>query len=212
MGAKAWLLVYSNGNVAADLRENTVLDRERTVDVAAALFPRHRLVDHETTDLYAVDPRGNTIHIGCYGDTTIVCAEGFGIDYPSRLDRHFIEAPFGESAYLLATHSVVDWFAFAIWKEGRLERSFSASPESGVLEDLGAPIDCEVPFRGGDRPAVDPAGDDTYPLDFHPLDLCEAVFNELCGFVLEGEVKPEHIAPEKYVLLKHRRKWRWLPF
>ncbi|WP_439145646.1 DUF6928 family protein [Streptomyces canus] len=32
-------------------------------------------------------------------------------------------------------HSVVGWFAFAAWGDGRLLRSLSLSPDSGIIEN-----------------------------------------------------------------------------
>ncbi|MEO1037088.1 MAG: hypothetical protein AAFX44_16145 [Pseudomonadota bacterium] len=210
MGAKAWALFYSNGDVAADLRANPAVDQARSSEIATALFPKAKLTADGATDFYDLDPRGKAVHVGCFGATTVVCAEDVGIDYPSKLDPRFIDAPYGDTLYLLATHSVVDWFAFGIWHGGKLIRSFSAMPDTGIVEDIGEPLKSEQPFRAGKRPAVEPG--DEYPLDFHPLDLCEAVFDELCGFVLEGQIKPEHIEPEDYVLLRFKRKRRWWPF
>ena len=43
-------------------------------------------------------------------------------------------------------HSVVDWLAFAKWKNGELVRSLSLSPDSGILEDIGLRLPFEEPF------------------------------------------------------------------
>jgi len=48
-------------------------------------------------------------------------------------------------------HSVVDWFAYAIWQDGVLLRSLSVSPGE-VFEDIGAPPPFEAPFWAGGRP------------------------------------------------------------
>ncbi|WP_405525285.1 DUF6928 family protein [Streptomyces canus] len=42
-------------------------------------------------------------------------------------------------------HSVVGWFAFAAWGDGRLLRSLSLSPDSGIIENGGEPL----PLRTG---------------------------------------------------------------
>ena len=86
-------------------------------------------------------------------------------------------------------HSVVDWFAYAVWSKGALQRSLSLSPDSGILEDIGARFAFEAPFWSGRHPAHDPGeGDDEYPFPFHPLDLGEAALAELFGYQLEGEM------------------------
>jgi hypothetical protein len=39
-------------------------------------------------------------------------------------------------------HSVVDWFAYAVWIDGQLRRSLSLSPDSGIMEIVGTePVD-----------------------------------------------------------------------
>ncbi|MDT0546544.1 hypothetical protein AB0H07_41450 [Streptomyces sp. NPDC021354] len=47
------------------------------------------------------------------------------IDSPSRLPEHLVAASAGRRLILHAMHSVVDWFAFAVWDDGRLIRSLS---------------------------------------------------------------------------------------
>ena len=49
------------------------------------------------------------------------------------------------------THSVVDWCAFALWREGKLVRSTSVSPDGGVREDIGDKLPFEVPYWNGSR-------------------------------------------------------------
>jgi hypothetical protein len=94
-------------------------------------------------------------------------------------------------------HSVVDWLAFAVWEDGRLIRSLSLSPDSGIIEDFGEPLPFERPYWAGNRPAdVIPWPDEdekTYPLPFHPLDLGEDALRALCGFVQEGRPEPDDV-------------------
>jgi hypothetical protein len=52
-------------------------------------------------------------------------------------------------------HSVVDWFAYAIWANGKLLRSLSLSPVSGILENIGQRLPFEEPYWSGEHPAVD---------------------------------------------------------
>ncbi|MFD4655933.1 DUF6928 family protein [Kitasatospora sp. NPDC058444] len=54
---------------------------------------------------------------------------------------------------LHAMHSVVDWLAFGVWEDGRLVRSLSLSPDSGIIEDIGEPLSFEVPSWARERPA-----------------------------------------------------------
>lgn len=51
-------------------------------------------------------------------------------------------------------HSVVGSLAFAVLGEdGRLVRSLSLSPDSGVIENIGGPLPFELAYWAGDRPA-----------------------------------------------------------
>jgi putative Ca2+/H+ antiporter (TMEM165/GDT1 family) len=102
-------------------------------------------------------------------------------------------------------HSTVDWFAYAVWKDGKLQRSLSLSPDSGVIEDLGTRLPFEEPLWSGERPAVEPgAGEPAYPLEFHSLELGEAVLLEFNGYQLEGVADPSHLEPEQVSLMRFK--------
>lgn len=75
----------------------------------------------------------------------MLCSRDVAIDHPSRLAREFLDAAAGRTVYLHAMHSVVVWFAYAIWREGRLERALSLPPDSGILENVGTPRSFEAP-------------------------------------------------------------------
>lgn len=64
------------------------------------------------------------------------------------------------AVYLHAMHSMVDWFAFTVWRDGKLQRSLSLPPNSGVLEDIGKRLSSELPYWAGNYPAVDPEDED----------------------------------------------------
>jgi hypothetical protein len=141
----------------------------------------------------------------------VIAAKEFGIDYPSKIPPSFLNKNYGNTIQLHAMHSVVDWLAFAVWKNGELERSLSLSPDSGVLEDIGKKLAFEMPYWNGEFPALDPEeNEDDYPFRFHPLDLGEAALREFFGYVLEGAVDSTLIEPENLPLLGFRRtKPRW---
>jgi hypothetical protein len=83
-------------------------------------------------------------------------------------------------------HSVVDWFAYAVWgPDGVLRRALSVSSDEEIMEDVGEQLPFEQPFWAGDFPATED-DDDDYPLPFHPLELSEAALHNLFGFVFEG--------------------------
>jgi Family of unknown function (DUF6928) len=157
-------------------------------------------------DLSYTSPPDDEIHIGYFPGVSVIAAKEFGIDYPSKLPAHFItEAP-ARNIYLHAMHSVVDWFAYACWRDGRLVRSLSLSPDSGILEDLGQRLSFEEPYWSGQHPAVDPEEDkEAYPFQFHPLELGEAALAELFGYQLEGFIDESLLEADSVPLLRFKR-------
>ena len=213
MGAKTWMLVFSNGDAREALSRRPALDRDSTAKFVAKLFPGEKLKPIGDGDLSWTNPPDNEIHAGCFGDVSVAAAAEFGIDYPSRLPPAFIAAGGGGIVTLHAMHSVVDWFAFARWEAGRLVRSLSLSPDSGVLEDIGAKLPFEVPYWAGQHSAI---GDEDEKLDgpfpFHPLDLGEAALYALFGYLLEGPMITTPVDPESIPLVKYARSRSWWKF
>ncbi len=204
------MLMSCNGNPADILKGAPVLDREATVALAKRLFPRKTMTVLEDGDLSRACPAKAEVVAGCFPGLAIVAAKEFAIDLPSRLAPTYIEAMPGYRVYLHAMHSVVDWFAYAIWHEGRLERSLSVSPDRGVMEDIGSRRAFELPYWAGDHPATDPGdSNDSYPLVFHPLDLGEAALGALFGYQLEGMAVEGDAAPDTIALMRFQRGWRF---
>lgn len=206
MGAKTWMLVYSDGPVRASLAANPVLNREKSIELAKRLFPSEKLEPLPDGTLLFTNPPDDELLVGCVAGVSIVAAKEFAGDRPSQLPEIFLsQAPAG-TICLHAMHSVVDWFAFAVWEGGKLRRSLSLSPDSGIVEDIGDRLPFEAPFWAGQHPAVDPEeeGDD-YPLPFHPLELGEAALAEFFGYQLEGFVDPSLLDPEQIPLLRFKR-------
>src|SRR5262249_15989984 len=154
-------------------------------------------------------PPGEEVDIGCFPGVSILAAKDFGIDYPSKLPAPFISAGGSGTIYLHAMHSVVDWFAFAQWINGKLARSLSLSPESGILEDIGQRLPFEEPFWSAQNPVTVDAPKDVYPRPFHPLELGEAALKEFFGYQLEGFDDPTLLQPESIPLVKYRRTRSW---
>jgi len=208
MGAKTWMIVYSNGNAASSLKQNSDLDREKTVERVKELFPQENLESIEDGDLSYTSPPDDIIYAGYFCGVFVIAAGEFAIDYPSKLPESFINTNYGNTIQLHAMHSVVDWLAFAVWKNGKLERSLSLSPDSGIIEDFGEKLDFEIPYWAGKYPAIDPEDEeegDEYPFKFHPLDLGEASFRDFFGYVLEGVFDSSLIEPENIPLLGFKR-------
>lgn len=208
MGAKTWMLVYSDGHVRETLGAKPVLDRDATRRFAQELFPSEKLEPLPDGSLAHTNPPNEEITIGCFGNVKVVAAEEFGIDYPSQLPDRFLQAGGKGTIHFHAMHSVVDWAAFAVWREGKLVRSLSLSPDSGVLEDIGPRLPFEQPYWAGEHPAISPEEAEEgidYPFCFHPLELGEAALNDFFGYQLEGFITPDLIEPEDIPLMRFRR-------
>ena len=208
MGAKTWMLVYADADAREALGQRPSLDRDATSRLVHDLYPTEKLTIVGDGDLSYTCPPDSEIHAGRFPGVAVVAAKEFGIDYPSRLPQRFVAAGASGMVSLHAMHSVVDWFAYAQWFNGRLVRSLSLSPDSGILEDIGARLAFEEPYWAGEHPAVDP-DEDEYPFPFHPLDLGEAALAELFGYQLEGPVTSRLLEPDTIPLVRYKRSRPW---
>jgi hypothetical protein len=209
MGAKTWMLVNADDDPREILNSNPQLDRKATLKLAKSIFPLESLEEIETNSLLFTNPPDDELYVGCFPGLSIVAAIEFGIDYPSQLSERYIRSLPRKMLYLHAMHSVVDWFAYAVWVDGKLQRSLSLSPDSGLLEDLGEKLPFERPFWSGEHPAIDPEEedeDDEYPFPFHPLELGEAALSALFGYIIEGPGEMGEYDPESIPLLIYKRR------
>jgi len=205
MGAKTWMLVLCDSDPKDILTAAPVLDRTATVAMAVRLFPGEALTPLEDGSLNSTNPPDDELVIGSFAGLTVVAAAEFGIDYPSRLPASFLAAAPTKRVYLHAMHSVVDWFAYAVWQDGQLVRALSLSPDSGILENIGTPFPFEEPYWDDSHPVNDPDDpEDDYPLAFHPLELAEDALFALFGYHLEGEISAD-LDPEDVPLMRFRR-------
>jgi hypothetical protein len=208
MGAKTWMLVLAESNARQALAANPQLDREATQKLANSLFPGEELELLGDGDLAYTCPPDDEIHIGCFPGVSVIAAQEFGIDYPSKLSQSFIAAGGKGTVTLHAMHSVADWFAYAIWIDGKLVRSLSLSPDSGILEDIGHRLPFEEPYWSGEHPAVDSEEEDAYPFPFHPLELGEATLRDQFGYQLEGYLDSSLLEPDSIPLVCYKRSSR----
>jgi len=194
MGAKDWLLVYSDGDARKILQSRPVLDRVAAAAVAGRLHPDRTVtpIDDGTFE-ESLNPEDGEIYVAAYPGLTIVSTSDAAEDYPSLISRTLRDAVPAREVYLHAMHSAVDWFAFAIWTDGVLRRALSLSPDSGLMENLGTPLPFEAPYWAGERAIESEPDDHPYPLPFHPLDLAEQALRELLGFCIEGEIAADDL-------------------
>jgi hypothetical protein len=201
MGAKTSLLAQVEGDARQILSSSPALDEDATARLVAALFPGAAFGPPQDADLSYTYVRDGTVVAGCWPGLRIVATAEVALDKPSQLPPKYIAAR-GKTV-VHAMHSVVDWFACAVWEDGVLRRSLSVAPDEGVLEDIGPRMAFEVPYWEGAHPAVDPEdGPDDYPLPFHPLELGEAALREFFGFQLEGYVDPALLEAEHIRMLR----------
>lgn len=206
MGAKTWMLVLADTNARDALAAKPTLDRAATLKLAHSLFPGEKLEPIGDGDLSYTCPPDDELHIGCFPGVSVVAAKEFGIDFPSKLPQRFIDAGGSGISTLHAMHSVVDWFAYATWSNGKLIRSLSLSPDSGIMEDIGPRSPFEEPYWSGEHPAVDSdEEEDAYPFPFHPLELGEATLKDRFGYQLEGLIDDTLLEPESIPLIRYKR-------
>jgi len=199
MGVNTWLLMYAEGDPAEILRSGPKLDREASAALVKRLFPARDFAAGEDENLTLARPRGKKVLVGVFPGLTIIAAGELAIDYLTRTDKRFLEMAQGRTVYIHVMHSVVDWFAYAVCKDGQWLRSLSVSPDSGVIEDIGERRAFEASFWAGERPAVGP--EDEYPLPFHPLEMGDAALYELFGYQLDGYIEGEMLDPDSIPLM-----------
>jgi hypothetical protein len=210
MGAKTWMLVYSDANPAEKLKNNPTPNRVATDELIKKLFPKEKLEIIGNGDLSYTCPPNNEIHAGCFNGVVVIAAKEFGGDYPSKLEKRFIDGAAGKHIYTHAMHSVVDWHAFSKWENGKLIRSLSLSPDSGILEDIGERLPFENNYWDGQHPAIDPEEDEEeYPFSFHPLELGEETLKAFFGYQLEGYADDNLLDPTTIPLIRYKRKSSW---
>jgi len=206
MGAKTWMLVLADSNARDALAAKPPLDRAATQKLADTLFPGEKLEPIDDGDLSYACPPDDEVHIGCFPGVSVVAAKEFGIDYPSKLHQRFIAAGGNGMVTIHAMHSAVDWFAYAKWANGKLVRSLSLSPDSGIMEDIGQRLPFEEPYWSGEHPAVDGEDEeDVYPFPFHPLELGEAALKDQFGYQLEGYIDASLLESESIPLVRYKR-------
>jgi hypothetical protein len=199
MGAKTGLLVFAGGDVPTALRALTRSDGDEAAGLVRRIHPGY-IVEHADEGLLGdvVYPPDEMTYAAATNGIDVVCDQRFMINYPSRLPGHLIELAAGRRIVLHAMHSVVDWLAFAIWEDGTLIRSLSLSPDGGIVENIGEPLDFEQPYWAGDHPVARVPGwpnQHAYPLPFHPLEMGEDALRALFGFILEGRLRPDDVDP-----------------
>jgi hypothetical protein len=202
VGAKDWMLFYAEDEVRSILQAAPPIDRDATRQLVQRLYPRHQLEEIEDGTLFEqANPPERHVYAGCFPGLTVVCTDDAALERPSELDKRFLGEAAGRTVYLHAMHSVVDWFAYAIWAgDGRLRRALSLSPDDGIMENIGKPLPFEGPYWAGEHRLEPDDEGETYPLDFHPLELAEDALRTLFGFNYEGFYRDDDPDLERVIL------------
>lgn len=211
MGAKAWFVAYFEDDPKAALAKGPKLDMAASRALAERLFPDAILAQMENGRLGELCPEANEILVGSYGALRIVAHKELVKERPSTIDDRWVDPAFGRFAYVHLIHSVVDWFAFGLWRDGRLIRSLSVAPDGDVSEDIGDPLGFEAPFWDGKHPVTAEVDDQPYPLPFHPLEMAEESMLQRFGFQFERIKKDWICDPYEIPIAAYsmRRSWRW---
>jgi len=209
MGAKTGMLIFSDGDAPAALRGAQSVDDSATADLLRRMHPGARVEPDDGMPLgEATYPPDGVCYAASFAGVSVVCDRRLMGHRPTLLPRHLLDADGRTRVFFHAMHSVSDALTFAVWENGELVRSLSLSPDSGIVENLGAPYAFEAPYWAGQHPVEpDPEwGDDQppYPLAFHPLELGEEALRAFAGFVLEGYPLPGDVDPDAVPLNGYR--------
>jgi hypothetical protein len=214
MGINTWMVVFADTDARNALAAQPVLDRPATMLLAGNLFPGESLEPIGEGDLSSTCPPRGELYIGVFPGVAVAASRDFALDHPSLLPAGILAAGGSGVVTLHAMHSVVDWFAYAIWRNGTLLRSLSLSPDDGVMEDIGARLAFEAPYWSGQHPAVGILEKAVaYPLPFHPLELGAEALRDQFGYQLEGLIDPGLLDPASIPLVRYRRsrpsRWKF---
>lgn len=214
MGAKAWFVAYFDDDPKAVLASGPQLDRNASRELVERLFPDVKFNEDSDGQLAFLNPDNGQVFAGWYPGLRIVAHPDLAIDYPSKIDRRWLDPKLSGSAYVHLTHSVVDWFAFGLWRNGKLVRSLSVSPDNGVLEQIGDPLTFEAPYWAGQQPVEVDQDEEPYPLPFHPLELAEESLLQHLGFQFEGYVEkwvcdPATVPIARFSIESERPRWKF---
>lgn len=202
MGAKDWMLFYASDDVSKVLRSSPKIDREATRALIERLYPAHDIRPIADGNLFTTNPPKGEVYAAVYPGLSVVCTWDAANDAPTDLPPRFVREAAGRTLYLHTMHSVVDFFAYAVWEpDGTVRRSFSLSSDNGVIEDIGTPLPFEEKYLAGDPEFLEDLDEeDEYPFPFHPLDLAEAALRSLFGFNYEGLYQDDDPDLEEIVL------------
>ena len=129
MGAKTCLVAQVQGDARGILSGYPDMQESTTTNFVASLFPDARFGAPQATDLSHTYLSDKSVIAGCTPGLGIVVSAEVAMDRPSELPRKFIAEK--GTTILHAMHSVVDWFAFAVWGQRRHAAFMAGGYRSG---------------------------------------------------------------------------------
>jgi hypothetical protein len=200
MGAKTAMLAFTDGDLRPALRSATRCDLAEAEELVRRVHPGYDVTTIGDGTLFEdTNPPDDITYATVLAGAELLCDGRLVFDRPSQLPEHLRKAGAGRRIIMHGMHSVVDWLCFAVWEDGTLVRSLSLSPDSGIMENIGAPFDFERPYWAGEHPVEPEPGwpdQEPYPLPFHPLELGEDALRALFGFIIEGYPDPNDVDAE----------------
>lgn len=123
------------------------------------------------------------IYIGSFPGLTVVQTAESDALRPSQIDDKWIALAGSPDVYSFAFDADSEVSAFAHWRDGKLQRSFSAA-QNRIVEDEGIPCEFELPFWSGEKKheSTDPLA-----LPFDPAELLHAAHTFWLGFDLSPD-------------------------
>jgi hypothetical protein len=199
VGAETAIVAYTDSIATDVLRAAPVLDRDATRALVDRLFPDLEIEPIGDELLcHALNPAEDVAYAGSFPGLDLVCSWQLVADRPSRAAGRVLAGPARRSVVLHAMHGSVDWCSFGVWLDGRLVRSLSASPRSGIVEDAGDRLPFEAEYW---RP-------EGAPLPVRPMALGERALYELLGLRCDCEADLDDVDPEIVPMLAYRVRGR----
>ncbi|WP_380568912.1 DUF6928 family protein [Streptacidiphilus jeojiensis] len=147
------MLVFSEGRAADRLRVARQSDEAAAAALVARVHPGCTVEPAPGMSLWeGTYPPDGTSYAASFDGVEVVCDRRLMGHRPSLMPSHLLAAGRGDRVFFHAMHSVSDALTFAVWEGGVLVRSLSLSPDSGIVENIGAPYAFEAPFWAGERP------------------------------------------------------------
>ncbi|MFF8848005.1 DUF6928 family protein [Streptomyces sp. NPDC015127] len=201
MGSKSAILVLAEGDPRSVLRPGMAAEISDAKSLAEDFFDGPFESTTNVTLEEAVWPEPGMVCTGRFTGADIICARELVPAQPSDLTADIALLAEGRNAYAVFMHSGTDSLSFATWEKGRLVRSLSLSPDDGVVQNYGAPLEFESPYWTGNHSV---SHTPNYPLPFHPLDLGNEALRNFFGFILEGRPSADCFDPEEITLCGFR--------